>query len=134
MTSRIEAMLHREKAEMLEACADQQEKLAQAKQDFEADPTPENAEARRSAMTEMYEFRKWVRSVARLNKLRDELTRMPATQPERPALEAELNHLEKNYAAFANGLQALRGTSAGSVEVEPKTIRAKGRPKRLGGS
>ncbi len=121
---------------MLDACAAQQEQLDEAKAAYEADPTPEREAALNDAMRAMYEFRGWVRSIARLRAVRAELVGLPEDHERRPGLEAELADLEHRYGAFAADLEALAGPDLppGSVHVTPQPVRAKGRIKRPGGA
>ncbi|GIH70351.1 hypothetical protein [Sphaerimonospora thailandensis] len=65
MSARMEAIRRRAEVEILELCADQQERLAEAKQAFDADPSPETLAAKKQAMAEMRSFRAWLRSAGR---------------------------------------------------------------------
>lgn len=61
MSARMEAVRNRQVAEVLEACADEQDKLQEVKAAHEAEQTPETLAARRQAMYEMHMFRRWLR-------------------------------------------------------------------------
>lgn len=122
---------------MLEACADQQEALAAAKQAYSDNPTQETLTARREAMANMHAFRSFVRSVARVRRLRYDLaysSALKAAPDLRAAAEAELRALEADYGAFADAPQPVPQPSPGDAAAEPKTIRAKGRTNPVGGA
>ncbi|MEU8196334.1 hypothetical protein AB0C10_21360 [Microbispora amethystogenes] len=133
MNARLEAIRLREQAEMLEACADVQEHLAAAKGAASDDPSPDTIAAKRQAMADTHEFRRWVRAVRRIRKVRALLTELPADDKKRPAYEAELADLEARYGQFTADLETLKGTP-GSVTVEPEPVRLKSRIKRPGGA
>lgn len=61
----MEAIRRRAEAEILDLCAQAQERLAAAKAAYRATPTPETREARRQAMQEMHRLRAWLRATGR---------------------------------------------------------------------
>ena len=61
----MEAIRRREEADVLDACAEQQERLQEAKAAAATDPSPENLAAKRQAEQEMHEFRRWLRTNGR---------------------------------------------------------------------
>jgi hypothetical protein len=138
-TARERSILARREADMLDACAEQQEKLAAAKAAYEADPTPENLAARRAVMTEVHEFRGFVRTVARVRKLRGYLAtgivdKRELTAEERRYCEAELTRLEPTHGTFADGQGAPAPARKGDAEVQAKTTRGRARAHPSGGA
>ncbi|MEV4457006.1 hypothetical protein [Microbispora sp. NPDC049633] len=63
--ARMEAIHRREEAEVLELCADYQERFQTATAAFETNPTPENEAARQAAMDELHLLRRWLRQGGR---------------------------------------------------------------------
>lgn len=61
----MEAVRQRQVAEVLEACADEQDKLQDVKAAHDEEQTPKSAAAKRQAMYDMHMFRRWLRQGGR---------------------------------------------------------------------
>jgi len=61
----MEAVRRRQEAEVLELCADAQEKLAKAKAGYRENPNEETRAAVDAAMEEMHTLRRWLREGGR---------------------------------------------------------------------
>lgn len=128
--ARIHARRLREELELAEACADLQEGLADAKAAHDAAPTAETLAAKRAAMTEVAEFRTWVRAVARVRKLRGEAGNPKLKTAERDQAVAELAELEPRWGSLVDGLDALR-PSAGAVPLPPGSASVSAKPAKV---
>ncbi|GII84604.1 hypothetical protein Ssi03_25940 [Sphaerisporangium siamense] len=138
-TARTRSIAARREADMLDACADLQEALAAAKQAYEDNPSEETLAARRAAMEHVHAFRGFIRSVARVRQLRGYLAtgmidQRQLTAEERQYVEAELERLEPQFGAFADGQGAPAPARAGDAQVQAKTIRGRGRAHASGGA
>ncbi|MFF0867623.1 hypothetical protein ACFYUV_38080 [Nonomuraea sp. NPDC003560] len=136
MTSRRMARALRAEAELLEACGDEQEALQAAKALFEEDPTEETLAERRAAMQRMRQFRGWIRAVARIKQLRQELTR-DLEASVRAAIELEIKRLEADWGPLIAEIEAMQsapppGPGDAAVHVQP--VRGRGRTMRPGGA
>lgn len=62
--ARLQAALRREEAEVLEACAEAEDRLTAAREAWEQYPTPETLAAFETAQAEMYRLRSFLRAAA----------------------------------------------------------------------
>lgn len=152
MSARARVGRLRAELEMAEASADIQERLAAAKQAYDADPTPETLKVRREAMAETHHFRSTFRGIDYLRTVRAEvaaapqaraqlkaaLGKMTADDPDRPKVEAKLRRLARLEAALPD-LEAEHGPTAayfeamrGATTPAPQPTTAPGRVKRGG--
>lgn len=126
----------RAEAELLEACAGEQEALAAAKDAYAEDPSPENSVARRAAMEQMRKVRGWIRAVARIKQLRQDLTR-DLDAGLRAAIEREIERLEADWGPLIAELEAMQSgppPEPGDAVVHVQPVRGRGRAMRPGGA
>jgi hypothetical protein len=112
-------------AEFYLACAGVQERLADAKRQYAANPNPETAAKRRAAMQALRDFREYFRALSSIAVINRDLPGLADDDPLRPKVEAELEHLCGLAGVQPADVPAAPVAKSGSALARPSTIQGR---------
>lgn len=117
-----------EQAAFFAACAEVQERLAEAKRAHRAEPSPETLAELRAAMDEAAKFRGYFRTITRIKRLQAALTDLGEDDPQRPAVSAHVAELYEQVGMEPGSLPAEAGPEKpGAVTAWARPISARNR-------
>lgn len=133
----------------LEACEEIEDRVDQAKAAHAEALTPETLQAKREAMQQLHETRRWIRAVDGIKRAERDLADYGGRTDEKSrrkvaAAEKSLKRIPREHGELIAAMEALSGTTVngqppadpvpdGSVRVSPKPVRARAGVRRPGG-